>query len=136
MGFKIDLFLYLVKIIVADKLSTKIVIYDFPESLQPILQTNIYTQRLPIAVMILTLWLIRRNVPYELIPGFDRLSGLVMVTFALLGIMWVLDRTHIIAITFLPFQYVLLLFVVALVLIRVGIKKMMVNKQVEQSEKK
>lgn len=100
-------------------------IYLFLFERQHIMSTNIYTQILPIIIMILTLWLIRRNVPYEYIPGFDKISGLVMITFGILGVMWLLDRLHIFAITFLPFHYVLLLLVGLFVLARIGLKRMM-----------
>lgn len=105
-------------------------IYLFLFERQPILQTNIYTQIIPILVMVLTLWLIKRNVPFELIPGFDKLSGLIMITFTLLGLMWILDRTHIFAVTFLPFQYVIILLLVALVVVRIGWKKVIGTKSV------
>lgn len=100
-------------------------VYLFLFERQPVMQTNIYTQILPIGVMILTLWLVRRNVPYEYIPGFDKISGLVMITFGILGVMWLLDRLHIFAITFLPFHYVLILLAVLFVLARIGIKRIM-----------
>ncbi len=98
-------------------------IYLFLFERQPVLQTNIYTQILPIAVMLLTLWLVKRNVPFELVPGFGKLSGLIMIIFILLALMWVLDRTRIFAVTFLPFQYVLLILILAFVGIRIGWKK-------------
>ena len=85
-----------------------------------ILQTNLITQILPIASMILTLWLIRRNVDLDNIPGFDKLSGLVMMIVAALAIMWFIDRTRIYMISFLPIQTVLLIFAGLLLMIRLG----------------
>lgn len=99
-------------------------VYLFLFERQPIMQTNIYTQIAPIFVMILTLWLVRRNVPFEYIPGFEKISGLVFITFAILGIMWLLDRMHIIAITFMPFHYVLILVATLFLLARIGLKRM------------
>ncbi len=98
-------------------------VYLFLFEQQPILQSNIYTQILPIFVMALTLWLIRRNVAFELIPGFDRLSGLMSIVLAVLAVMWLLDRMHIIAFTYMPFHYVLILLITAFVVIRFGAKK-------------
>ncbi len=100
-------------------------VYLFLFEKQPIMETIIYTQILPILVMVLTLWIIRRNISYDLIPGFDKLGGLLMIIFAVLALMWFLDRLHIIAITFMPFHYVLLLLAAAFVGIRIGIKKVM-----------
>ena len=89
------------------------------------MQSNLYTQVLPIMIMILTLWLIKRNVPFEFIPGFNKISGLIMVMLAIIAVMWLLDRTRIFAVTFLPFQYVILLLVGLLVMARLGLKKLM-----------
>ena len=98
-------------------------IYLFLFERQPIMETNLYTQVLPLLVMILTLWLIKRNVPFELIPGFDRIGGLLLIVFAVLAVMWLLDRLHIIAITFMPFHYVVLLLVGAFIAVRYGVKR-------------
>ncbi|MEL6390765.1 MAG: hypothetical protein AAFQ02_11425 [Bacteroidota bacterium] len=100
-------------------------VYLFLFERQSVMDTNVFTQILPIVVMVLTLWLIRRNVAFDHIPGFDRLGGLLMIVFAVLAVMWLLDRMRIVAITFLPFQYVLLLLVAALIGIRFGLKKVM-----------
>ena len=98
-------------------------VYLFLFERQPIMQSNIYTQILPILIMFLTFWLIRRNVPFELIPGFDRLTGLLSVVIAVLGAMWLLDRLHIIAFTYMPFHYVLILLGAIFIAVRVGVKK-------------
>lgn len=98
-------------------------VYLFLFERQPIMQTNIYTQIMPIIIMGLTLWLVKRNVAFDDIPGFDRLSGLMLVTLIILGLMWVLDRTHIFAVTFMPFQQVLLILILLLILARWGLKR-------------
>lgn len=99
-------------------------VYFFLFERQSILQANIYTQFLPIVAIFVTFLIIRRNVDFATIPGFYKLSGLIMIVTALMAGMWVLDRTHIIAITFLPFQYVILIIIALLVLIRVGWKRL------------
>ena len=100
-------------------------IYLFLFERQSIFQMNLYTQLLPILVMILTLWIIRKNVPFDLVPGFDKISGLVSITFGILGVMWLLDRMHIVAISFLPFHFVILLVILLFVLVRIGLKRIM-----------
>ena len=100
-------------------------IYLFLFERQSIMQSNIYTQILPILIMIFTLWLIKRNVPFEYVPGFNKLSGLIMVVFTILTFMWLLDRTHILAVTFLPFHYVILLLIFLFIVARLGLKKLM-----------
>lgn len=95
-------------------------IYLFLFERQSIMNADIYTQLLPIVSMGLTLWLIRRNVSLDLIPGFGKLSGLVMMITATLGIMWFIDRTRIWMISFIRFEYVLIIFVALLLVIRFG----------------
>lgn len=97
-------------------------IYLFLFERQSIMDANIYTQILPILVMCLTLWIIKRNVSYVEIPGFNRLSGLMTIIIAILTIMWILEKTHIIVFTYMPFHYVLLLLLALFVLIRIGLK--------------
>ena len=49
-----------------------------------------------------------------MIPGFDKLSGLITIVAAALGIMWFVDRTRIWMVSFVRFEYVLGIFVVLL----------------------
>lgn len=100
-------------------------VYLFLFERRSILQTDVLTQILPILSMVLTLWLISRNVSLERVPGFGKLSGLIMMIMAAFGIMWFIDRTRIFAFTYIPFQYVLLIFVVLLLVIRFGWSKTM-----------
>ncbi len=95
-------------------------IYLFLFERQSIFDTDIYLQVLPILSMIVTILIIRRNVDLNLIPGFDKLSGLVMMISATLAIMWFIDRTHIIVFSYIRFEIVLLIFAVLLVVIRFG----------------
>ena len=90
-----------------------------------VFSADIYTQILPILSMVLTFYLIRRNVSLDRIPGFDKISGLIMIVTCLITLMWVLEKTHIIAFTFLPFTYVIGIFAVILILVRVGWSRIM-----------
>lgn len=99
-------------------------VYLFLFERQPILNTNIFTQILPILSMVITLWLIRKNVSFEQIPGFDKIGGLIMILASLIVLMWILEKTNIFAITVVPFTYFIVLFIVLLILIRFGWKKM------------
>ena len=102
-------------------------IYLFLFERRSIMDTDVYTQVLPIFSMIATLLIIRNNVAYERIPGFGKLSGLMMMIFAVLTLMWGLDRTriYIIAFTSMPFYYVIAIFIVLLIAFRIGMKKLM-----------
>ena len=95
-------------------------VYLFLFERRSIFDTNIYTQLLPILSMVGTLLIMRRNVDFDAIPGFDRLSGLVTIISATLIIMWFVDRTHIVVFSYLRFQYVLLIFAALLIFIRFG----------------
>lgn len=95
-------------------------IYLFLFERQSLLDTNIFTQILPILSMILTIYLIKRHVNLDHIPGFDRLNGLFFMVFAILLLLWLMDRTHIFAIVSLPFYAVLLIIIVLIVVARIG----------------
>jgi len=49
----------------------------------------------PLASMILTLVLVRRNVAFDAVPGFDRLSGLIVLIAASFAIAFALQRLRI-----------------------------------------
>lgn len=100
-------------------------IYLFLFEKQPVMNTDVFTQILPILSMVGTLMIVRNNVDYDRIPGFGKLSGMMMMIFAVLLLMWGLDRTriYIVAFTRMPFQYVLLIFVGLLIAFRVGMKR-------------
>lgn len=99
-------------------------VYLFLFERQSIWQMNLVTQLLPIVSMVFTLIFIKQKVPFDLIPGFGKLSGFMTIIAAMMGIMWFIDRTHIYAVTFIPFSYIAIGFVVLLVLIRWGWSKM------------
>ncbi|MEL7145664.1 MAG: hypothetical protein AAFO69_04795 [Bacteroidota bacterium] len=101
-------------------------VYLFLFERRSIFDTNIMTQLLPIASFIATLMVIRKNVALEQIPGFGKVSSLIIMIFGALAVMWVLDRTRIffVAFTFMPFQYVIGIFIIVLVLLRYGFKKL------------
>lgn len=99
-------------------------IYLFLFEKQSIFNADVYTQVLPVVSMLITLWLIRRNVCFEDIPGFGRLGGLVFFILVLFAIMWILEKTHIFVISFMPFYYFIILLVILLVMARYGWKSM------------
>lgn len=95
-------------------------VYYFLFERIPILQTNVYTQILPVVSMLLTIFIIRKNVDLDEVPGFDKLSGLIMIIVSALAIMWFIDRTRIWVLTYVPFQWVILMFIGLLIVIRFG----------------
>ena len=99
-------------------------VYLFLFERMSIMDANIYTQILPILLMLFTLWIISRNISFELIPGFNKISGLMTILAAILSIMWILEKTRILVFTYMPFHYVLILFLILFLLITYGLKKM------------
>ncbi|MEM9526928.1 MAG: hypothetical protein AAGA31_09985 [Bacteroidota bacterium] len=85
-----------------------------------ILDANLMLQVLPIVSMFLTFFIIKRQVRVEDLPGFGRLGGLVMMISAAIIIMWFIDRVRIVVFSYMPIQYLLLIFLVLLAFIRFG----------------
>jgi len=85
-----------------------------------ILQTDLYTQVLPIVTMLVTLPVVKRQVDLDFVPGFHRLSGLIAMILAALVLMWIADRMRFIAFTYMPVQYVMLVFAGLLILLYWG----------------
>ncbi len=92
--------------------------YTFLFERQPIMQMNLMTQLLPILCMLITLWLIKKNVSLNDVPGFDKIGSLVFILTVLMIMMWILEKTHIFVFTFMPFYQFVLFFVGFLILIR------------------
>jgi len=92
----------------------KISIYD----------ANIFSQILPIISMLLTFFIIKRNVKFSDIPGFGKLTGFVGTVTGVMLIMFVLNKMHLIAFTMVPFHYVIIILVLLFVVIRFGTKKL------------
>lgn len=105
-------------------LSVALDLYMFLFEKQSIMDANVYTQILPIFSMALTLMLISQNVSFEDVPGFGKISGLITLISIIFIFMWLLDRTHIVVISYMPIQTVLLIFVGLLVAARWGTKRL------------
>ena len=99
-------------------------VYLFLFERRSIMDTNVYTQILPIVSMMATFILVRKQVDLDLVPGFGRLSGLITILSVLIILMWIIDKTHIYSITFMPFYVVILILVAGYMLIRMGLKRL------------
>ena len=95
-------------------------IYLFLFERRSVMESDIFSQILPIFSMIGTLLIIRQNAPFASIPGFDKLSGLMMMISATFAFMWFLDRTHIYVVSYLPFWQVILIFIGLFLVVRFG----------------
>ncbi|HRI01571.1 MAG TPA: hypothetical protein PK006_11005 [Saprospiraceae bacterium] len=98
-------------------------IYLFFWERRSIMNTDLIIQVLPIVSMIATIAIIKNNVNLDDIPGFEKISGLALIIAVILTLMWILDRTHIYAISFMPFPMVIGIIVGGVLLLRMLFKK-------------
>jgi hypothetical protein len=88
-----------------------------------ILNANIYTQVLPLFIMLLTLWLVRKNVSFDQVPGFDKIGSLVFFLTVLIVFLWVIEKTNIYVISYMPFWQFVVFFLLMIFLLRFGVKR-------------
>ena len=88
-----------------------------------IMNANLTLQVVPVFSMLLTFFIIKQNVRIERLPGFGKLSGVVMMIAGALMIMWFIDRIRIVVFSYMPIQYLLLIFLGILFMIRFGWRK-------------
>jgi len=98
-------------------------IYLFFFERKSIFDTDVYLQILPLLSMAVTLWLIKLNVEFNEIPGFKRISSLMLVITVVMSLLLILEKTHIIAFTFIPFQYVLFILIAIFATVYFGSKR-------------
>ena len=99
-------------------------IYFFLFERRSILDTNLFTQVLPVLSMAATILIIKRQVNLDLIPGFEKISGMIMIIATMMGLMWIIDKTQIYAITFIPFYFVILILLAGFFVIRLGLRRL------------
>lgn len=98
-------------------------IYKFLFERDSIMDANVYTQILPIISMFVTLTLVRKNANLDDIPGFGKLSSLMLVISIVLITMWIVEKTNIYVFTYMPFYQFLIMLVAIFVLIRYLFKR-------------
>jgi hypothetical protein len=99
-------------------------VYLFLFEQRSIMDTNIYTQVIPVVSMLATFILVRKQIDLDLVPGFDKLSGLVTILTVLIMVMWVLDKTHIFSVTIIPFYFVILMLIIGFLVIRMALRRL------------
>ncbi|MBU6341074.1 MAG: hypothetical protein KGS48_06230 [Bacteroidetes bacterium] len=99
-------------------------VYQYIFERGSIMNTDVLTQILPVGSMVLTLSIIRQQVAFADIPGFDKISTLITTIFAVFVLMYVLDRTHLIVWVNVPVFYFILILVALLVVIRWGARRL------------
>ena len=94
--------------------------YFFLFERRSILESDLFTQILPIFSMIATLLIIRRNTDLNNIPGFDNIGGLVTIISSVMVIMWFLDKVRIVIFSYLPFWQLIAILVGLVLIVRYG----------------
>ncbi len=89
-----------------------------------IYNVNLLTQVLPVVAMLITLNVVRRNVEFGYIPGFGRLTDLIMTIFTVFLLMYLLNRLHLVAWVYVPVQWLILIVVGLLLIVRFGLKRL------------
>lgn len=84
---------------------------------------NVMVEILPILSMILTLFLIKKNVDFKDIPGFGKMTGMLGTIAGLMLVFFVLDKMRLFVFSYLPIHYLVIALVVAFVAIRLFTKK-------------
>ncbi|PPK85174.1 hypothetical protein CLV84_2066 [Neolewinella xylanilytica] len=104
-------------------LATGLMAYKWLFERGSILDADLVLQGVPIASFFGTAYIIRRQVYMPGLPGFGRLGGLVVMIFATLVILWIIDRTRIVVFSGFKIQYLLVVFLLLLILVRFGWRK-------------
>lgn len=101
-------------------------VYFFLFEKRSIMDAELLLQFLPIVMMLVTIYYIQKNVTLDDIPGFEKLFGLIWIIGVILSLMWVVDRTHLYAISFVPFYYVLIFIIASIFILRYFTKRFFV----------
>ena len=88
-----------------------------------VLEIDLLPQVAPIVGMIATIIIIQRSVDLQYLPGFGRLSGLVVSIAALMMLLYLADRFRLVAFTYLPAVWVILGFVLILLALQWGLRR-------------
>lgn len=86
-------------------------------------EIDLLTHVLPVISMIVTILVIRKYVNLDEIPGFNKISGLMMMIAVVLVLFWILEKTRILVFTYMPFYWVLIILAALLLIFRMGLKK-------------
>jgi len=85
-----------------------------------IYNVNINVQILPIVSMVLSLYFIKQNVSFDSIPGFGKVTGFASRMAGIMVVFFFLDKARLIAFTYIPFIWVIILLLLVYLVIRYG----------------
>ena len=104
-------------------LSVILILYGFFFLKINLLQVNVLAYFLPLLAMIVILLIVKKTIPLKLIPGFERLSGLFLMIMVAFVITYILQRMFFGVFFIGKFQYLILMFLALLFLLRLGWNK-------------
>ena len=85
-------------------------------------EMNLMVQILPIVSMIVTLVLIKKNVAFHKIPGFGSMTTFLSTMTGLMVLFYIVEKSHLIVFSYLPFHWLIIMLVVLFLVIRYGTK--------------
>ncbi len=85
--------------------------YSFMFLRQSLLQVNLIVYFLPIISMVATLFIINQRVLLKNVPGFRKITGLIMLLFVTFIAMFIIDRTRIFVLVHANIWQIVMLFV-------------------------
>lgn len=88
-----------------------------------LLNLNVFAYFLPVIAMGITIFILRSQIDFNHIPGFDRLSGLMMVIAATFIAIIIIQKTHIWIWIQGTFTHLVILFVLLFLVFRWGMGK-------------
>jgi hypothetical protein len=100
-------------------------VYLFLFERRSIMDMDLIAQVLPVLSMILCLAIIRRNVDLAYVPGFEKLSGLLLLLTSVIALMWLADRTQVIAFVRMRFEAVVVVFLIIFIAMRWGARRLL-----------
>lgn len=98
-------------------------VYFFLFERGSLMNMDLIVQVLPVISMVFTLAIIQRSVPFEYIPGFGKLSNLMMMIAAILILMFILQRTQLIVWINMRVEIFLLILVGLILLTRYSFRR-------------
>lgn len=105
-------------------LAATLLVYSLVVDRQSLLNLNLYVYFLPIVSMIVTLLILRSQLDLNRIPGFSNISGLIMMLVATFIVILIIQKTRIWVVFVGNIWYLVGLFVVLFVLIKIGWERM------------
>lgn len=100
-------------------------IYTFLFERQSVWDMNLMAQVLPVISMVICFLIIKKTLPFEYIPGFEKITSLSALIFVVMGLLWFIDRTHIFAFVSLPFSAIVIGFVALVIFVKYGFSRLL-----------